>query len=107
MALARGEIRVVYLPPKAVIVGVKGHATVVERVDGLREASFSLCIPVRQGETHVIAYGGQVLLRAAQCSSLRVILPEAQTRVWRRRLGRLLHVLQRSIHALSRRLQGA
>jgi hypothetical protein len=107
MSLSSGEIRVVYLPPRAVIVGVKGHAAVVERVDGLGEASFSLCTPVRQGETYAVAYGGQVLLRAAQCTQLRIVLPQSQGQLWRKRLGRVCKAVQRSIHALSRRVQGA
>jgi hypothetical protein len=102
MSLSRGETRVVYLPPRAVVLGVRGHTTIVERVDGLGDASFSLCIPLRQGETHVIAYGGQVLVRATQCSDLRVIPPRPYLQVWRKRWKGLMKALQRTASALAR-----
>jgi hypothetical protein len=102
MSLSRGETRVVYLPPRALVLGIKGHATVVERVNGLGDAGFSLCIPVRQGETHLIAYGGQVMLRAAQCSCLRVIPPQPYGAVWFRRWHRFAKALQRAASVLGR-----
>jgi hypothetical protein len=102
MSLSRGETRVVYLPPRALVLGIKGHATVVERVDGLGDASFSLCVPVRQGETHLITYGGPVLLRATQCSNLHVIPPRSYGAVWHQRWSGFIKALQRAAGALGR-----
>jgi hypothetical protein len=106
MALSRGETRVVYLPTGTLVLGLKGHATVVERVDGLGDASFSVCIPVRQGEIHVLAYGGQVLLRAAQCSNLRVILPQSRMEAWHACWHRVARAVHRAVGALGRRFAG-
>jgi hypothetical protein len=107
ISLSCGETRVVYMPPRALILGVKGHATVVERVAGLGDASFSLCVPVRGGETYVLAYGGQVMVRATQCSSLRVLPPQPYFAVWRAGWARMLKALQHTAAALNRRLHGA
>ncbi|OZI59869.1 hypothetical protein CAL28_10280 [Bordetella genomosp. 11] len=106
ISLSCGETRVVYMPPRALILGIKGRATVVERVDGLGDASFSLCIPLRGGETHVLAYGGQVLVRATQSSSLRVLPPQPYFAAWWTRCARLAKALQHSAAALNRRLHG-
>jgi hypothetical protein len=106
ISLSRGETRVVYMPPRALILGVKGHVTIVERVGGLGDASFSLCIPVRCGETHVLAYGGQVLVRATQSSSLRVMSPQPYFELWRARCGRMAKTLLHAVAALNRRLHG-
>jgi hypothetical protein len=102
MSLSRGETRVVYLQPGALVLGIRGRAMVVERVDGLGDASFSVCIPLRQGEMHVVGYGGQVLMRATQCSSLRVIPPQPYVEVWRKRWGWLMKAVQRTGSALAR-----
>ncbi|ANN66402.1 hypothetical protein [Bordetella bronchialis] len=107
LSLSCGETRVVYMPPRALILGVKGNVTVVEQVQGLGEASFSLCIPVRCGETHVLAYGGQVLIRATQCANVRVLPPQPYFAAWRARCGRMAKALQHAVADLSRRLHGA
>ncbi|AOB30769.1 hypothetical protein AKI39_08785 [Bordetella sp. H567] len=107
ISLSCGETRVVYIPPRALILGVKGHATVVERVDGLGDASFSLCIPLRGGETYVLAYGGHVMVRAAKSCSLRVLPPQPLFAAWRARCVRMARALQHTAAALNRRLHGA
>lgn len=107
ISLSCGETRVVYMPPRALILGVKGHATVVERVQGLGDASFSLCIPVRGGETYVLAYGGHVMVRAAKSSSLRVLPPQPYFAGLGARCTRLARALQHTAAALNRRWHGA
>ncbi|CAM3706317.1 Polyketide cyclase [Bordetella sputigena] len=106
ISLSCGETRVVYMPPRALILGVKGHVTVVERVDGLGDAGFSLCIPVRSGETHVLAYGGQVLVRATQISHLRIVPPQPYFANWRAWCARMLKSLQHTASAVSRHIHG-
>lgn len=95
------------MPPRALVLGVKGQTTLVERVDGLGDASFSVCVPLRQGEKHVLAYGGQVLVRAMDCASVRVLPPQPYFAVWRARCARIGKALHHTASALGRRLHGA
>ncbi|ARP87166.1 hypothetical protein [Bordetella genomosp. 9] len=106
LALCQGEMRVVYLPRRTVILGLKGSVTVIERVDGLGDAGFSLCVPVRGGESHELAYGGQVTLRASRGASVRVIPPTPVLAAWRRRCRAGMRSLQRAVAALGRRVAG-
>ncbi|OZI23552.1 hypothetical protein CAL26_08910 [Bordetella genomosp. 9] len=106
IALSSGETRVVYLPRRALILGVKGHVTVVERVNGIGDAGFSLCIPVRGGESHTLTYGGQVLVRATQVSNLHIVPPQPYFAAWGARCARMFKGLQQTASAVSRHLHG-
>ncbi|ARP81035.1 hypothetical protein CAL12_09385 [Bordetella genomosp. 8] len=74
---------------------------------GIGDGGFSLCIPVRAGESHELTYGGQVLVRATQVSNLHIVPPQPYFAVWRARCARMFKGLQQTASAVSRHLHGA
>jgi hypothetical protein len=105
LSLAGGEQRLLYVQARSVLVGVKGGMTMVEELVSLGDASFKIRVPVRQGESRVLNYGGHVLLHACHPSRVRLLSPPSFIATCAQRLAQTSTAVLRVFNACCRRLR--
>jgi hypothetical protein len=85
ISLSGGETRLVHLPAKSLVVGLRGSTVFAEEWVPLGDAGFRIRVPVNPGASHILAYGGRVLFCSEKPSQLRLVFPLSMARrcaVW-------------------------